>query len=103
MTSEEVSFEAPEAETVSANFKAVLNSRFRAMVLPQAEVEKKLVIQLLSVLPESENQADYDIGLPQYTVEAYDTKAGLAEVRIEATISKSFAVPVDDSGDETVD
>jgi hypothetical protein len=98
MTSEEVSFDAPKVGTVAGNFQATFKVRFRAMTLPQTEVEKELVTQLVSILPEGENQADYDIGLPQYTVEAYDTKAGLAEVRAEAQVTKMAAVPATDDG-----
>ncbi|MBN1585328.1 pilus assembly protein PilM [Candidatus Uhrbacteria bacterium] len=93
MTSEEVSFTAPKVGDLAGGFTATLKARFRALVVPQGELDGPLIDRLVSVLPVGENQADYDIGLPRYTVEAYDTMAGLAEVRVEADISRATVAP----------
>lgn len=88
ITSQELSDKAPAAGTAGDSFNMKLTVRFRALLLPQAEVESLLVSRLQETLPEGAVLADYELGAAQYTVEAYDTETDLAEVRAEAPVKK---------------
>ena len=80
--------DAPEAGTEIPRFLMEAELRFRALLVPEDEVELLLWDKLAAELPEGEEVADHDYGALLYTVEAYDTVTERAEVRVEAPVRR---------------
>ncbi|MEY4744296.1 MAG: hypothetical protein RL272_241 [Candidatus Parcubacteria bacterium] len=88
VTSKEMSSSWPKSGTAAATFTASLSLRFRALLLPEKALAPLLGNALTAALPAGANAADYSLGAPLYTVQAYDTTAETAEVRVEAPVIK---------------
>jgi hypothetical protein len=86
ITAKELSVKAPAAGTDGATFSMALSLRFHALVIPEKQVEPLLDKALSDALPSGMSAADYSLGSPIYTVQAYDTAADTAEVRVEAPV-----------------
>ncbi|OGL73140.1 hypothetical protein A3C96_00980 [Candidatus Uhrbacteria bacterium RIFCSPHIGHO2_02_FULL_60_10] len=88
ITSSEVAFTAPKADTAMSGFTAKLTLRFRAMVLPEASASALLLDKMKQQLPAGAIVTDYSLGSTQYIVEAYETSTDRAQIRLEAAIRK---------------
>lgn len=87
-TSKEIAATWPKSGTVGATFTASLTLRFRALLLPEKALAPFLGKALTDAVPAGQNAADYSLGAPLYTVQAYDTETETAEVRAEAPVMK---------------
>ncbi len=88
ITSREIESDLPEAGTIGAAFDASMSIRFRALLVPESEIDSLLEARLAEMLPAGVNSADYGLGEPFYTREAHDTDADQALLRVEAPIQK---------------
>lgn len=86
VTSKELAATWPKAGTVGSTFTAMLSLRFRALLVPEKAAAELLEKALNQAIPSGMNAADYALGAPLYAVQAYDTAAELAEIRIEAPV-----------------
>ncbi|HTK04556.1 MAG TPA: pilus assembly protein PilM [Candidatus Eisenbacteria bacterium] len=88
MTSKELSATFPTAGTAGATFTATLSLRYRVLLIPEKDLAPHLAAALTASLPSGMSTADFSLGAPLYTVQAYDTGAETAEVRVEAPVIK---------------
>lgn len=86
VTSKELAATWPKAGTVGSTFTAMLSLRFRALLIPEKTAAELLQKALRDGMPAGMNAADYALGAPLYAIQAYDTAAELAEIRIEAPV-----------------
>lgn len=88
VSSTEIAATWPKSGTVGASFTASVTLRFRALLMPEKDVAPLLAKSLTEAVPRGMNAADLSLGAPLYTVQAYDTAAETAEVRVEAPVIK---------------
>lgn len=86
MSGKDVSIKAPAAGTVAGEFKMTLAQQYRAFLVPEEQIMALLTAKLPDLLPKEADATAYRLGKPIYTVEAYDTKAGRVELRVEAPL-----------------
>lgn len=86
--SRELSATAPAPGTVGQSFKLTLAVRFRVLLVPEDQVLPLLQDKLKQDLSPAESLADYELGQPQYAVEAFRPESDLAEIRVEASVSQ---------------
>lgn len=86
VTSRELAATAPKVGTAGETFPVSLSLRFTALLMPEKDVTPLLETAMVGVLPAGVSAVDYSLGSVSYTVQAYDTAAGVAEVRIDAPI-----------------
>lgn len=86
ITSNELLVSAPAVGTATSEFTVSVSIRYRAMLVPEKMVSPLLDSALSGALPLGSSAADYSLGLPLYAVEAYDTSAEKAELRIEVPV-----------------
>ena len=77
-----------QAATILIALAAAALIPITALLLPEKEVLPLLDFTLEDALPDGVSTVDYELGTPHYTVQAYDTAAGVAEVRADAPIIK---------------
>ncbi len=87
-TSKEIAATWPKSGTPGKTFTATLTLRFRALLIPEKALAPVLGKAMSDAMPAGKNAADYSLGAPLYTVQAYDTEAETAEIRIEAPVIK---------------
>jgi hypothetical protein len=88
ITSKELKANFPKVGTPSRTFDGEVLTQFSTLVIPETVILELLDKKMFESLPEEINQADYILGTPLYTVEAYDTTNWRAEVRVEAALQK---------------
>ncbi|MFH1046828.1 MAG: pilus assembly protein PilM [Patescibacteria group bacterium] len=86
IVSSELDATLPEEGQAGSTFEATLSVRFGTLVVPEAELLALLAQKMAEELPAEAVAADYELGTPLHTVEAFDTTSGRAEIRIEAPI-----------------
>lgn len=86
---EELEFVSEDAGTEGASFEAELSLNVKTMPIPEDVVAGLLLAQMEEVLNEDLNSADYGLGAPSYTIEAFDTELMKAEVRAEAPLTRA--------------
>lgn len=86
VTSKELAATWPKVGTVGSTFNAMLSLRFRALLIPEKAAAVLLDKALKDALPSGLNAVDYALGTPLYAVQAYDTAAEVAEIRLEAPV-----------------
>jgi type IV pilus assembly protein PilM len=82
----DLSLSAPAAGAMQDQFSMQLSQRYRAVLIPEAEILPLLTAALVEALPEPLSPADYDVGRPTYVVEAYDVETDRVELRVEAPV-----------------
>jgi hypothetical protein len=80
----EITFDAPEAGTGGTSFEATLTLGVKVLTIPEDEVDKLLSAALAEA--SSDDTGSLELGSSMYRVVAYDTEAGIAEIRVEAPI-----------------
>lgn len=88
ITSKELKSEYPKSGTPGRTFTAKTSVQFSTLIVPEVEILALLDKKMVESLPEGLNEANYTLSDPLYTVEAYDTTSGRAELRVEAPIQK---------------
>jgi hypothetical protein len=88
VTARELAATVPRVGTAGETFPASVSLRFSAMLMPEKDILPLLETAKAEALPVEVTAADYELGTPHYTVQAYDTAAGVAEVRVDAPIIK---------------
>lgn len=86
---EELEFVSEDAGTEGASFEAELSLNVKTMPIPEDVVAGLLLAQMEEVLNEDLDSADYGLGAPSYTIEAFDTELMKAEVRVEAPLTSA--------------
>lgn len=86
---EELEFVSEDAGTEGASFEAELSLNVKTMPIPEDVVAGLLLAQMEEVLNEGLDSADYGLGAPSYTIEAFDTELMKAEVRVEAPLTSA--------------
>ena len=88
VTSKEIAASWPKSGTLGSTFNASVTLRFRALLVPVKDLAPLLAKNLAEAMPQGMNAADFSLGDPLYTVQAYDEAAETAEVRVEVPVIK---------------
>jgi hypothetical protein len=88
ITSRETDSILPEDGSEGATFEATLAVTFSALVVPDQQLVEMLEQKVAEDLAGQADPADYELGVPLYTVEAFDTTSGRAEIRVEAPVQR---------------
>ncbi len=88
ITSNELDSTLPDIGQEGTAFDVALTVQFSTLVVPEADLLAKLGEKLLEELPENVVPTDYELGAMLYTVEAFDTTSGRAEIRAEAPVQR---------------
>jgi type IV pilus assembly protein PilM len=81
---EETSFDAPDVGAPGTSFDAELTLGVKVLTIPEEEVNRLLDAAFAEALPD--DGGAHELGARVYYVVAYDTEAGIAEIRVEAPI-----------------
>lgn len=86
LTSQDIELTAPAEGTSANNFTMTYKLKYRALLIPEKDVLPLLEKSMGESLPAGKTAASFTLGTLLYTVQAYDTQAGRAEIRVEAPV-----------------